>query len=79
MEEGYDLPGLGGETFKIKLDAPFNQGDTVDISNDFVQLEVTGLVKHYNNKWYHKIVNKLTFGKFCNEYFVHEVKIAGNE
>lgn len=53
---------------KIKQDQPHIQR-MVKVTSELIQ----------NNKWYHRLIRKLTFGLFCEEVVTYTVELIDNE
>ena len=68
-------PGKSGESFNITLDTTwFKKGDI--LGPDLTWLQILTLPKRLNYKWYHILINKLTFGYLCPMGFSYKVKKA---
>ena len=67
------LPGTDLKTFKIKLSPEFNKNKVLQDQNIQRTLEVVTKPIHKYHKWYHKVLNKLTFDTRFKEYWEHQV------
>ena len=65
-------------TFKIILNSNYHNNVTLIDSVKGQAFLITSEPKHIYGKWYHKLLNKLTFGnKFC-EGWEHNVEKLSN-
>lgn len=63
-----------GTTFKLTFEEEyFKQNDTLVMSN--INVVLTSGVKKVYGEWYHKIINKITLGYFCNLSYIYNVEI----
>ena len=61
-------------TFKIVLNSDYKNNTTLLHSSKEEVLKITSEPKHVYEKWYHKLLNKITFGnRFC-EGWEHSVE-----
>lgn len=71
----YDLPGKKSESFTITLDVDTWDGTSINLS----KLQIMSLPKRLNYKWYHRLLNKLTFGYLCPTGWTYKVKTKDKE
>lgn len=70
MRNDENLPGKGGTQFKITL-------RSIDFKNHTMtdkEFQITSEPTTKYNKWYWKVLNKLTFGLFFNQYYYYTIK-----
>jgi hypothetical protein len=61
------------DTFEIQFDNDYyDKGDSIDTVS--TRLIVVSTPKRHYDKWYWKILNKLTFRKFFNASYSYKVK-----
>ena len=61
------------ETFEIVFDTDaFTMADNIITGNQVCSVESSP--KKINGKWYHKIINFITFGKYCEVAYTYTVK-----
>lgn len=61
------------DKFQLIFNEKFTQGDVLSNSTE-EKLVITSKPKHIYGKWYHKLLNKLTFGKYFCEGWEYNVK-----
>lgn len=62
-------------TFKITLSQDFYTPDDILVTTKGGTVHITGDFETKNNKWYHKLINLITFKKYCNKYYVYDCEI----
>jgi hypothetical protein len=73
-------PGIYGSSFKVDLHEDFHSPqETIVQVKRGSSCKVIGDVTHHNYRWYHRIINFVSFGLLYDEYYEHEVKIEENE
>lgn len=77
MESNKDLPGLTGETFKIKI----NKESFVDplVLKNMHRIEITSYPVEVYHQWYWRVLNILTFGFFFNRGWVYNAKVKSKD
>ena len=61
-------------TFKIVLNSNYENNTVLSYSSKEEVLKITSEPKHIYGKWYHKLLNRITFGnRFC-EGWEHNVE-----
>jgi len=79
VENKEKLFGLAESCFKITLNkGVFTESDLLQ-SNDSFDLIVTDGPIVKNNKWYHKFINYITFGKYCITEYLYNVQKLNKE
>lgn len=74
--------GGKGETFQIQLDTSwFHNGEvlgspdgSLEVMRSQTKLQLLTIPKRMNFKWYHRVINWLTFGYLCPTGFYYKVR-----
>lgn len=66
----------GGGLFKITLSEKFFNGQDILKTADGSRVRVIGDIFESNTRWYHKVLNYLTFGKYFVRGYVYNCKIV---
>ncbi len=62
------------ETFTLEFDQNyFNEGDLIQTSS-CKNLEIVSSPKPHYFKWYWRVLNKVTFGKYFNASYSYKIK-----